>query len=171
MIEIRPLSAKETELCLSELSAVMVDCVEGGASMGYMSPFSMQEAFGFWRAVVDDIAKGWVLHLAAFEEATLVGTVQVVLKQPPNQPHRGDLKKLMVMTSARGKGIARKLMDAAEMAARSSGKTLLVLDTATESDAESVYPKLGWNRVGIIPNYAKFPDGRYCDTTVFYKEL
>jgi len=171
MIEIRKLSAEETHVHVDELSVVMLDCVEGGASMGYMSPFSMQDGHGFWAGVVVDIANGSVLHLAALEDERIVGTVQVVLKQPPNQPHHGDLKKLMVRTEARGRGVARKLMAAAEQAARDHGKTLLVLDTATGSDAEFMYPKLGWQRVGTIPNYAKFPDGRYCDTTVFYKEI
>ena len=171
MIEIRALSADETHSQIEELSAVMVDCVEGGASVGYMSPFSLQDGRDFWTGVVADLSNNSVLHLAALEEGKIVGTVQVVLKQPPNQPHRGDLKKLMVRTSARGKGVARKLMQAAETAAQDHGKTLLVLDTATGSDAEFMYPKLGWQRVGVIPNYAKFPDGRFCDTTVFYKEL
>ena len=171
MIEIRLLSAEETQAHMSELSAVMVDCVEGGASIGYMSPYSIADANAFWTAVVADVGHHSVAHLVAFENGTVVGTVQVVLKQPPNQPHRGDLKKLMVVTAARGKGVASKLMEAAEEAARERGKTLLVLDTATGSDAEFMYPKLGWQRVGTIPNYAKFPDGRFCDTTVFYKEL
>lgn len=171
MIEIRALSAEETHSHIADLSAVMIDCVEGGASIGYMSPFSVDDAALYWTSVADNLAEGDVVHLAAFEGQAVVGTVQIALKQPPNQPHRGDLKKLMVRTSARGKGIARKLMLAAEQAARDHGKTLLVLDTATGSDAEFIYPKLGWQRVGVIPNYAKFPDGRFCDTTVFYKEV
>ena len=171
MIEIRALSAEETHSHIADLSEVMIDCVEGGASIGYMSPYTLDDAAQFWKAVVADLLNNSVLHLAASDEGKIVGTVQVVLKQPPNQPHRGDLKKLMVRTSARGKGVARKLMQAAETAAQDHGKTLLVLDTATGSDAEFIYPKLGWKRVGVIPNYAKFPDGRFCDTTVFYKEL
>lgn len=171
MVEIRSLSADETRKHLPALSVVMVDCVEGGASMGYMSPYTLADAGQFWASVADNLDNGTVVHLAAFEGENILGTVQVVVQQPPNQPHRGDLKKLMVATSARGKGIARMLMEAADQAARDHGKTLLVLDTATGSDAEFIYPKLGWQRVGIIPDYAKFPDGRFCDTTVFYKAL
>ena len=89
----------------------------------------------------------------------------------PNQPHRGDLKKLLVHRSARGRGLARLLMEAAEREAARRGKTLLVLDTATGSDAEAIYPRLGWEPVGVIPDYALWPEGGPCATTFFYKRV
>ena len=109
--------------------------------------------------------------LAAFDGGELVGTVQVVLAVPPNQPHRGDIAKLLVRRSARRRGIAEQLMDGAEREARAEGKTLLVLDTVTGDAAERLYTRLGWQRVGVIPNYALYPDGRFCDTTVFWKAI
>ena len=109
--------------------------------------------------------------LAAFDDGELVGTVQVDLATPPNQPHRGDIAKLLVRRSARRRGIAAQLMEAAEREALAEGKTLLVLDTVTGDAAERLYERLGWTRVGVIPNYALYPDGRPCATTVFYKQL
>ena len=101
----------------------------------------------------------------------LVGTVQVITALPPNQPHRGEIAKLLVHRAARGRGIARLLMEAAEAEARAEGKTLLVLDAVTGGDAARLYDRLGWTTVGVIPNYALYPDGRPCDTTVFWKSL
>ena len=101
----------------------------------------------------------------------LIGTVQVILALPPNQPHRGEIAKLLVHRLARRRGIARLLMDHAEREARAEGKTLLVLDTVTGDPAERLYQRLGWTTVGVIPGYALYPDGRPCDTTVFFKVL
>jgi GNAT superfamily N-acetyltransferase len=171
MISVRPLDADETRAHRDDLCTIMVDCVTGGASIGFMEPFTMADAASFWAGVVEAVGRGDARHLAAFDGDRVVGTVQVVTRMPPNQPHRGDLKKLMVASHARGKGVARQLMAAADETARKAGKTLLVLDTATGSDAESLYPKIGWEKAGIIPDYALFPDGRFCDTTVFYKRL
>ena len=109
--------------------------------------------------------------LAAYEGGELVGTVQVILALPPNQPHRGEIAKLLVRRSARGRGIAKRLMKRAEEEARAEGKTLLVLDTVTGDPAESLYAGMGWTKVGVIPGYALYPDGRPCDTTVFFKSL
>ena len=120
---------------------------------------------------VADAEQGRRLILAAFAEGRLVGTVQVILALPPNQPHRGEIAKLLVHRSARGRGIAQQLMDSAEVEARAEGKTLLVLDAVTGGDAARLYDRLGWTTVGVIPNYALYPDGRPCDTTYFWKAL
>jgi GNAT superfamily N-acetyltransferase len=117
------------------------------------------------------VQQGDRILLAAFVDSKLVGTVQILLATPPNQPHRADVAKLLVLRSARGQGIGARLMKCVEEAGRLRGKTLLVLDTATGGDAERLYLRLGWNRVGGIPNYALFPDGTYCDTTIFWKQL
>ena len=171
MIEIRRLTAVEARASLDALAEVLFDCVEGGASVSFMVPFSKAAAAAFFEKLLPEIACGDRILIAAFAGSKLVGTVQVILSTPPNQPHRGDVAKMLVHRSARRHGIARQLMLAAEEQARAAGKTLLVLDTVTGGDAERLYDRLGWTRVGVIPNYALFPDGRFCDTTVFYKQL
>ncbi|OLP59088.1 GNAT family N-acetyltransferase [Xaviernesmea oryzae] len=168
---LRRLSAEAAIAALPELADILLDCIEGGASVGFMADFSRDEAEAYWRDVAAGVASGATLLLAAEQDGRLAGTVQLGLKQPPNQPHRADLKKLLVHRTARGLGFARLLLDAAEAEAGHAGKSLLVLDTATGSPAEAIYARLGWSPSGIIPNYALWPDGRFCDTTIFYKAL
>jgi ribosomal protein S18 acetylase RimI-like enzyme len=136
-----------------------------------MAPFSQEQALGAFEAVAEEVEQGRRLLLAAFLNGGLVGTVQVALALPPNQPHRAEIAKLLVHSSARRRGIAELLMQRAEAEARAEGKTLLVLDTVTGDSAERLYERLGWTRVGVIPGYALYPDGRPCDTTVFWKAL
>ncbi|NTJ65016.1 GNAT family N-acetyltransferase [Agrobacterium rhizogenes] len=171
MTDIRLLSAAEARDRLSGLCDVLVDCVNGGASVGFMQPYGTADALPYWRGIADSVESGATLLFVAVIEGRVVGTVQVGAAQMPNQPHRGDLKKLLVHGSARGKGLARLLMEAAEREAARIGKTLLVLDTATGSDAEAIYPRLGWQRVGVVPDYAMWPEGGFCDTTIFYKRI
>jgi ribosomal protein S18 acetylase RimI-like enzyme len=154
------------------LAEVLVDCVEGGASVGFMHPFGPDQATAFWTGVVAGAARGERLLFVAEDRATGVieGTVQVVLAVPENQPHRGEITKMLVHRRARRRGVGEALMRAAEAAAIEAGKTLLVLDTASP-DAERLYERLRWQRVGTIPDYALWPDGRYSDTVVFYKQL
>ena len=171
MIEIRQLGAAEACAELDSLASVLVDCVEGGASVSYMAPFSHAEARAAFEGFAAEAGLGRRIVLAAFAGGDLVGTVQVILALPPNQPHRGEIAKLLVHRSARRRGVAQLLMERAEAEARAEGKTLLVLDTVTGDNAERLYTRLGWNRVGVIPNYALFPDGRYCDTTYFWKAV
>jgi len=170
-IEVRRLDVTEVHAQLDGLAAVLHDCVAGGASVSYMAPFSHEQARGAFEAVAADVEQGHRLLLAAFANGDLVGTVQVNLALPPNQPHRGEIAKLLVHRSARRRGIAQLLMEHAEAEARAEGKTLLVLDTVTGDAAERLYALLGWTRVGVIPGYALYPDGRLCDTTVFWKAL
>jgi GNAT superfamily N-acetyltransferase len=170
-IEIRRLGATEVNAQLDGLAAVLADCVAGGASVSYLAPFSHEQARAAFEAVAEDVEEGRRLLLAAFAEGELVGTVQVILALPPNQPHRGEIAKLLVHRSARKRGIAQLLMERAESEARAEGKTLLVLDTVTGDDAERLYTRLGWTRVGVIPGYALYPDTRPCDTTIFWKEI
>ena len=170
-IEIRRLGVTELHAELDALAAVLVDCVVGGASVSYMAPFSHEQARGVFEAVAAEVEQDRRLLLAAFANGDLVGTVQVILALPPNQPHRAEIAKLLVHRSARKRGIAQLLMEHAESEARAAGKTLLVLDTVTGDAAERLYSRLGWTRVGAIPGYALYPDGRLCDTTVFWKAL
>jgi GNAT superfamily N-acetyltransferase len=170
-IEVRRLAAADLRAHLDGLAAVLLDCVAGGASVSYLEPFSHEQARDAFEAFAADAEQGGRLILAAFAQDELVGTVQVVLATPPNQPHRGEIAKLLVHRSARKRGIARLLMERAELEARAEGKSLLVLDTVTGDGAERLYTRLGWTRVGVIPRYALYPDGRPCDTTVFWKAI
>jgi GNAT superfamily N-acetyltransferase len=171
MTEIRQLRAVEGRGYIGALADVLVDCVEHGASVSFMAPFSKATAEEFFTGVVEGVERGERLLLAAFVDGQLAGTVQVVTKMPPNQPHRADVAKLLVSRSARGRGVGAGLMAEVECVSRGAGKTLLVLDTVTGGDAERLYTRLGWTRVGVIPNYALMPDGRLCDTTIFWKAL
>src|SRR2546422_9194211 len=146
-IEIRRLGATEVHAQLDGLAAVLVDCVDGGASVSYLAPFSHKEARGVFEAVAAEVEQGRRLLLAAFADGELVGTVQVILALPPNQPHRAEIAKLLVHRSARRRGIAQLLMERAEAEARGEGRTLLVLDTVTGDAAERLYARMGWNRV------------------------
>ena len=171
LISIRRLAGTELDSHLDGLAAVLADCVAGGASVSYMAPFShvdARAAFEVWAAEVEQRRR---LLLAAFLDDDVVGTVQVVFATPPNQPHRADVVKLLVHRAARRRGVAQLLMERAEEESRAEGKTLLVLDTVTGDDAERLYTRLGWTRVGVIPNYALYPDGRPCGTTVFWKAV
>ena len=170
-IEVRRLGATEIRSRLEELAAVLVDCVEGGASVSYMAPFSLADGAAAFEDFASEVEAGRRLLLAAFEEGKVVGTVQVVYAVPPNQPHRADVAKLLVRRAARRRGVAQRLMGAAEREALADGRTLLVLDTVTGDAAELLYEGLGWTKVGVIPGYALYPDGRPCDTTVFWKRL
>lgn len=171
MSDIRLLDESETRARMGELADVLADCVAGGASLGFMAPYGSADALPFWDGVAASVGEGATLLFAAERAGRIVGTVQVGIRQMPNQPHRADVKKLLVMESERGRGLARALMTAAEAEAARHGKTLLVLDTATGSPAETVYERLGWQRAGVIPDYALYPDGRFCATTLFYKRI
>lgn len=170
-VEVRRLDPAEARARLDGLAAVLVDCVEGGASVSYLAPFSHEQARTAFEGFVDDVERGGRLLIAALAGEEVVGTVQVVFAWPPNQPHRVDVAKLLVRRSARRRGLGRLLMERAEAEARAAGRTLLVLDTVTGDPAERLYEATGWNRAGVIPGYALYPDGRPCDTTVFWKAV
>jgi len=154
------------------LSDVLLDCVEGGASVSFMYPMTRAKAETFWHCIAAGAARGERLVLVAEDAAgTIVGTVQVILNLPENQPHRGDVAKMLVHRRARRQGLGAALLAAAEDAALGAGKTLLVLDTVTGSDGERLYARNGWQRCGEIPHYALWPDGRPCATTIFFKFL
>ncbi len=159
------------EAQIAALCAVLIDCVDGGASVSFMLPMSRAKAETFWRGVAASLARGERIVLAAEDaDGAIVGTVQVIWAAAENQPHRGDLAKMLVHRRARRRGIGAALLVAAEGAARAAGKTLLVLDTASD-DAERLYARQGWQRCGRIPDYALMPDGAPCATTVFFKSL
>ncbi len=162
-------------MCIAEteaeqLAQLLIDCVEGGASVSFMSPLSPERAAAFWSAVARDVADGKRALLVAEDASGIVGAVQLVLDQPENQPHRAEVSKMLVLRRARRRGIGAALMRAVESVARDCGKLLLVLDTAN-GDAERLYTALGWRRVGVIPGYALWPQGGLCDSTFFYRVL
>ena len=153
------------------LASVLIDCVEAGASVSFMLPLTRDRAVAFWRGVAADVAAGERALLVAEDVQGVCGTVQLVLDQPENQPHRADLSKMLVHRRARRRGLGTALMRAVATTARECGKTLLVLDTITGSEAERLYERLGWQRVGVIPGYALLPTGEPRGTTVYYLNL
>lgn len=153
------------------LCEVLVDCVEGGASVGFMFPFTRERAVEFWSQVAQAVAAEKRALLIARDELGICGTVQLILDLPDNQPHRADLVKMLVHRRARRKGLGAELMRAAESMARECGKTLLVLDAVTDGDAARLYERLDWVRVGDIPNYALMPNGSPCSTTCYYRNV
>lgn len=155
------------------LADVTMDCVEGGASIGFMQPLSRSRAVEFWDGVLASAQRGERLVLVAEDSATqsIIGTVQLILAMPDNQPHRADVAKMQVHRCARRRGVGAALLQAIEAEARGAAKTLLVLDTVTGGDAERLYSSHGWQRCGVIPNYALWPQGGLCSTTVFYRQL
>src|SRR5689334_12531043 len=155
---------------IDELCDVLVDCVEGGASVSFMMPFTREDAARYFEQVIDSVARCETVLVAAKLDGRIVGTVQLGLDMPPNQPHRGDIRKLLVHRSARKLGLGAALMARAEQEAKTRGRTLLVLDTAG-SEAERLYVRTGWQRVGVVPDYAMWPAGGFCDTTFFWKKL
>ena len=168
-LEVRRLDAVDEQQLLA-LADVLVDCVDGGASVGFMLPMTRAKALAFWRKAAAGAARGERVLLVAADAAGIVGTVQVILDQPENQPHRADVAKMLVHRRARRRGVGAALMRAAEDAARAAGKTLLVLDTA-DATAARLYARLGWQAAGTIPRYALLPAGGECATTCFYRSL
>jgi GNAT superfamily N-acetyltransferase len=159
-----------SEAEIEGLALVLIDCVEGGASVSFMHPLSLEKAAAFWRRVAAEIDSGARALLVAEDASGIIGTVQVVLDQPENQPHRADISKMLVHRRSRRRGVGAALMRAAEAAARNAGKSLLVLDTAS-GDAERLYARQGWTLAGLIPDYALWPQGGLCSTSVYYRKL
>jgi GNAT superfamily N-acetyltransferase len=169
---VRRVGATEAAARVEALADVLIDCVEGGASVSFMLPLPREKAVGFWRSVASGVERGErVLVVAEDGKGQVLGTVQLVLSMPANQQHRGDIAKMLVHSKARRRGIAQRLMAAIEDEARKEGRTVLVLDTVTGGDAERLYERAGWQRVGVIPKYALMPTGEFCATTVFFKHL
>jgi GNAT superfamily N-acetyltransferase len=169
-LTVRRLDAGAALEYIDQLADVLLDCVEGGASVSFMLPMARATALSFWRKVADGVARGERTLLVAEDEDGIAGTVQLITDMPENQPHRADVAKLLVHRRARSAGIGRRLMEAVEDAAREQGRRVLVLDTANGT-AERLYERLGWQRVGVVPDYALMPDGVRCATTFYYKHV
>jgi GNAT superfamily N-acetyltransferase len=169
--DISVLAAPIPDAALEQLASVLVDCVEGGASVSFMAPFSHEQGLAFFRKVAASVAAGDTLLLTAKLDGKIIGTVQLGLDTPPNQPHRADVKKMLVHRAARGRGVGADLMARVEDEARRRGRWLLVLDTVPGDSGYRLYRRAGWTESGVIPDYAMFPDGRLCDTALFWKRL
>jgi GNAT superfamily N-acetyltransferase len=155
----------------SGLCDVLIDCVEGGASVSFMRPMTLAKAAEFWRGVAASLARGErALVVAEDSEGRILGTAQALWADAENQPHRADIAKMLVHSRARRLGVGAAVLRAAEDAARESGRNVLVLDTANDA-AERLYERSGWQRVGKIPDFALMPDGALCATVVYYKRL
>jgi GNAT superfamily N-acetyltransferase len=171
-IAIRRVDGDAAAALIPALADVLIDCVEGGASVSFMLPLSRGKAEAFWRRAADGVARNErVLLVAEDETGDVLGTVQLVTDQPDNQPHRADIAKMLVHRKARRRGVGQQLMQAIEAEAVKEGKTVLVLDTVTGGDAERLYQRAGWQRAGVVPKYALMPDGEPCGTTFYYKHL
>ncbi|HEX5508546.1 MAG TPA: GNAT family N-acetyltransferase [Pseudolabrys sp.] len=168
--EIAVLDAEAARAVIDDLADILKDCVAGGASVNFMHPFSHADAKKFFEKVIPTIARGETILLGAWLDGRVVGTVQLGLDTPPNQQHRAEVKKLLVHRSARGRGIGAALMQHIEAVAKKHGRTLLTLDTAS-AEAERLYQHSGWQRLGVIPDYAMWPRGGFCDTVIFWKKL
>lgn len=156
---------------IRQLAEVLKDCVDGGASVSFMQPFTLEHALDFWRRVAADVAQEKRALLVAEDAEGICGTVQLIFDLPENQPHRADLAKMLVHRRARRQGLGESLMKAAEAVALECGRWLLVLDAVTDGDAARLYERLGWVRVGDVPDFALYPEGRYCSTTYYYRRL
>ena len=156
---------------VGELADVLIDCVEGGASVSFMLPLTRERAVQFWQKVAAEAAAGERILIVAEDAGGICGTVQLILSLPENQPHRAEVAKMLVHRRMRRQGVGAARMRAAEEEARASGRTLLVLDTVTDGDGARLYEKLGWVRVGEVPRFALFPRGGFCGTTFYYRDL
>jgi GNAT superfamily N-acetyltransferase len=170
-LEIIRLDGPTFDAAIPDLAMLLADAVAGGASVGFLLPFSPDDAATWWQSIERDVVRGNVLVVAARLERRVVGTAQLRLAQLPNARHRAEVAKVLVHRSARRRGIATALMREIEQLALSEGRTLLVLDTIAESDAAGLYSKLGWTRAAEIPEYAGLPSGELRPTTIFYRKL
>lgn len=170
-LDIWRLAGPAFSAAITDLSVILADAVAGGASVGFLLPFSTDDAAAWWRSLESDVARGNLLVIAARLEGRVVGTAQLRLAPLPNARHRAEVAKVLVHRSARRKGIATAMMREIERIALAHGRTLLILDTIAKSEAEPLYLKLGWTRAAEIPRYAGMPNGELRPTVVFYRDL
>ena len=168
-IEIVPL--KNTPEIRGALSEILIEVVANGGSVSFMHPLQWETADEFWHRSLSAAERGERIVLGAFDNNHLVGTVTLILDCPPNQPHRAEISKLMTRVIHRRRGVAKELMRAAERLAIERGRTLLVLDTAADGGASSLYESLGFTLAGVIPDYALKPQGGLSATMIYWKRL
>lgn len=173
MIEpsIRRLNATETEARIAALGSILGDAVAHGASVNFLAGVSAAATEGFWRRQIPAIAAAETLLFVAEDGVRLMGTVLLMFAHQPNAPHRAEIGKMLVHSTARRQGVRRRLLTSAEEAARAAGRTLLMLDTETGSAGDLLCRSCGWMPLGVVPNHAFTPDGRLAPTTLYYKAL
>lgn len=167
--ELRPLAADPQTVHL--LSRLLTETVAHGGSVSFMHPLPPEVATAFWQGTLAAAARGERVVLGAWASEVLVGTVTLHLDCPPNQPHRAEIAKMMTLPAWRGRGVATALMREAERLAALHGRTLLVLDTASDGGAAALYERLGFILAGEIPGYALKPHGGLTGTRLYYKQL
>lgn len=169
-LSIRPLAAGQ-EGVLEALRDILVATVAAGGSVSFMHPLAPADAEAFWDGALAAAGRGERLVLGAFVDGVLAGTVSVLLDLPPNQPHRAEIAKMMTRPSHRGRGVATALLAEAERLAADRGRTLLVLDTASQDGAAGLYERMGYRFAGEIPDYALKPHGGLTGTRVYWKRI
>jgi GNAT superfamily N-acetyltransferase len=168
---VRELDIDGYRQAIPELAGLVVDAVAHGASINFTSAVTPELAATWWEARVDEVASGRITPFVAVEDEGIIGSTLLIRSLNQNSPHRAEIGKVIVRSTARRRGIARTLMQAAEDRARADGRWLLVLDTVTGSPADALYRSLGWQETGTVPNYALLPDGQPWAATFFWKDL
>jgi GNAT superfamily N-acetyltransferase len=170
-IVFRTVSFQELSRLVASLAALLKDCVDGGASLGFNAPLEHSEAESYWRSIAAELKAGTRLLIVAEAEGKVLGTGQLVLSALPTGRHRAELQKLCVLSSMQGKGIGRALMDAMHREALRNGRSLVVLNTRRGAYPESFYRAVGYNPVGVVPGYAVDRHGERIDTLILYRDL
>ena len=166
---IKPLTAEPATRAM--LSEMLVEVVAHGGSVSFMHPLAPDAADRFWDGALAAADRGERIVLGAWDGNRVAGTVSLLLDCPPNQPHRAEIAKMMTRVSHRGRGVASALMRAAEALAVRHGRTLLVLDTATDGGAARLYERLGFTLAGEIPDFALKPHGGLTGTLIYWKRV
>ena len=168
---IRELDADAYRAAIPQLAALLVDAVDSGAAVNFLAGVTHDEAAAWWIERIDQVRDGVISPFVALDGEAIVGSTLLIRSRNPNSPHRAEIGKVLVLQSARRRGIGAALMAAAEERARADGRWMLILDTVTGSAAEAMYRALGWNELGVMPNHALATDGTPAPTTFFWKDL
>lgn len=168
-LEIRPLHA--TPETRAQLAALLVETVAGGGSVGFMDPLTLEDAAAFWDGALAAASRGERIILGGWNGPQLTGTVTLILNTPPNQPHRAEIAKMMTRPQWRGQGVASALLREAEALAVQNGRTMLVLDTASDEGAAGLYERAGYTFAGELPDYALKPHGGLTGTRLYWKRI
>jgi GNAT superfamily N-acetyltransferase len=168
---IRELDADGYRAAIPALADLLVDAVDGGAAVNFLAGVTHDEAAAWWQERIDLVRDGVISAFVADDDGSIIGSTLLIRSRNPNSPHRAEIGKVLVLQTARRRGIASALMEAAETRARAEGRWMLILDTITGSAAEAFYRSKGWQELGVMPNHALATDGTPAPTTFFWKDL